>query len=323
MNNLPGMIVGGGLASLAAAIGIHAIAGQSVPSPAKPLSPEICTAYHFDVAGPDGKVHRTSSAGMSGDGTGAIFFTLRFPDGLPDPGIVPASRPRSQFGGGSVLTLQTASRGDFRFEKAGDPQPIFMREAAVLRAGDSWFVGDRMTFDAQDRSIEFSVTADFIDIFQNTLTFEIWWKGQRRLSARIVPDKTTPEGFGPACLALPPAMRNNPNYSRRPGALLKIAPAPTPRLQEFLGAPNGPRYSNPFDVYDKTAGSASFTVTVGRDGQIKQCDLTAKTGKVGARPAACETARQWAEFSPATDGAGAPREAEASFTIAWSTVPSD
>lgn len=277
-------------------------------------------AAQYDVTGRDGKVVRTkwSSLGASG---GELSIRLGFDGRLPDPEIISASHRETPIRlGGVLVSARQANRSDFRPEKAGDPRPTYMREAPVLRIGKAWFAGDDIDFDGDEPLIEINVGADFMDLFQNARTFELWWKGARRSTFTIIPETMSPEKFSHECLPVPANIRAQVESKQSSAILRQVRPSPTPRLMSFISLRNPTQLpSSPFDIYDETAGSASFRITVGRDGLVKQCDIVGGTGKVPDRPKACEVARQWARFYPATDKSGMLVEAEAPLRLDWST----
>jgi len=322
-------LLAGMAAMMAISAPLPATAGdpvQIVPTvPGKPTAqrgtgpayaPNPCAAQ-YDVIGPDGKMVRTEGSSIGASGTGILSIRMGFKGRLPDPEIISASNhePTVQIGGLSISARQ-ASRSDLRLEKAGDPRPIYMREAPVLRIGKTWFAGDNIDF--LTSVIDIGVDADFMDLFQNARTFELWWKGARRMTFTIVPETMSPEKFSAECLPLPANIRAQLANNQSTGILRRVVPSPTPRLMSFISFRNpGQSRSSPFSIYDETAGSALFRLTVGRDGLVKQCDLVSGTGKVPERPKACEVARRWARFYPATDKSGMLVEAEAPLRLDW------
>lgn len=282
----------------------------------KPATRNRC-GFHFDVTGLDGKVSRSKSASMGVVG-GEVLFWLTF-EKLPDPEIVSASKqsPKVTIGGFEVA-VRRVDPSAFRFEKAGDSRPIYMREAPVLRIGATWFIGDRIDFDPKYSAVTLGVDDEFISLFQESRNFEIWWKGTRRMTAQIVPDELSPAELSTECLPLPAAIREQVRRGKSNQTMRKHDPSPIPHLLSFISLDTDTRLrSNLFDVTDETAGSATFRVTVGRDGLVKQCDLISQSGKRPGRQAACESVRTFARFHPATDSSGMLIEAETTLALDW------
>lgn len=250
-------------------------------------------------------------------GGATLDIDMSFSDALPDTELALAHHKP---GGGlssnwSRQQARESDRAGCRLEKIGDPKPIYMRDGAVLKVGDTWFVGDRASFDPDAHSMSLSVDEDFIDLLQNTRRFEIWWRGERRLDVTIVPEKVSPERFSLGCLPLSESMRKQ--MQGEGDTMKKLAASPTPRFMGYIGVGEKRLAGNPFSYDDKAAGSASFRLTVGRDGLVKQCDLTGHQGDVRTRQGACERPRDYGRFYPATDASGAPIEAQTGFDLQW------
>jgi hypothetical protein len=278
-----------------------------------PKTPMDCSFY-VDVSGRDGRLTRSKPGGISASIDG-FELRMHFGEGiLPDADMVSASYPTSRRQFGDVFVeARPADRSDFRIERSGDGQPTYMREAPVLKIDDSWFVGDRVTFDKPEGLVAIKVNADFIEDFGRSRSFEIWWKGARRLTFHALSDKLGPGQFSAQCLAIPSNVRE---LTSRGNGMRRVTPSASPRLMSFVGKPAGLAF-NPFIPDDKTRGSATFKISVGRDGLIKQCDLAGRSGKTPERPEACESVRRWARFYPATDRVGVPIETETNFSVSW------
>lgn len=289
--------------------------GQAAPAKARPDNQCL---FGYEVTGPDGKLYSIADARLSSAG-GSVDISLDFDGPLPDPMIAAGSHSASttQFGSSFVSARHTDPR-DYRLEKTGDPKPAYMREAPLAKIGETWFVGDRIDILPKEATVTLFVEADFIDLLVPSRAFEIWWKGTRRLTVKFVPKQLPTEEFATACLVLPASLRDGMTRFPSRNVLRKLQPGKTPVALDFKGnAASRPLIFNPFDIDDETPGSATFQITVGRDGLVKQCDLVAQRGKVPDRISACEKLRDGARFYPATDTKGMPVEGETRYTVEW------
>jgi len=314
------ILAAGAVAGVAVLVGVFVAPGLISPTKAtpEPIAPELC-AYHFEAIDRSGKLFRDNDSSMGVVDIAALDISMTFPDGSPDPELALASHNDGRrVAGWKTLEAQKADKAGYHLEKAGDPEPVYMRDGPVLKIGNSWFVGDRAQFGRDIRHIDLSVDSSFMDLFQTSRSFEIWWRGERRLTLNIVPEKVSPERFSLGCLPLSAEQRKRMEGDGY--AMRKLSPAPAPRLMDFYG--RSPHMNgNPFNVDDTAAGSATFRVTVGPDGLVKQCDMPSHQGEISSRQGACEQLRDHARFYPATDANDAPTAAEASLTLDWSGRP--
>ncbi|HWU94467.1 MAG TPA: hypothetical protein VN029_02645 [Sphingomonas sp.] len=312
--------LGGVLAALILVVAPLSAFGQEKPAKARPGNQCL---FGYEVTGPDGKLYSIADARLSGIGGRQIELSLHFDGALPDPAMASGSNAASTVQlGSSFVSARQADPRDYRMEKKGDSKPTYMREAPLAKTGETWFVGDRIDVLSRDATVSLLVEADFIDLLVRSRMFEIWWKGTRRLTVKIVPKQLPPEEFATACLALPASFREEMTRNPSSSVLRKLRPGGTPVLMDFIGNRTSRALTfNPFDTDDDSAGSATFQVTVGRDGLVKQCDLVAQRGKLRGRASACDRLRYHIRFFPATDAKGVPVEAETQYTVEWSAKP--
>lgn len=275
-------------------------------------------SFHCEIKIPGQELIKTKEAMLS-SASGEVFMVIELGESKPDPDLLMASHSTESMRVGDLfIDARRQSRTDFRLEEAGDSRPTYMREAALLKVGDTWFVGDRAGFRSNPAGrMDISVDVDFVDLYEKTRNFEIWLKGQRKMLVNAVPDRTSPAEFSEKCLKAPAFLRTERKGSSK-RVYHKLDASTVPRLLDFVGNYDGaPTPFNPFQTEDSSPGSAEFRITVGRDGLVKQCNLIKQTGKVPQRPEACRSLREDARFLPAVGADGAPREAEMQVGFDW------
>ena len=58
------------------------------------------------------------------------------------------------------------------------------------------------------------------------------------------------------------------------------------------------------DLREGNQGVTQFTLTIGADGKVQSCMVTASSGFPGLDKATCDNVSRRARFEPATDGSG-------------------
>ena len=64
-------------------------------------------------------------------------------------------------------------------------------------------------------------------------------------------------------------------------------------------------------------GTTGFRVTVGLDGRVSDCQVTASSGSADLDDATCQAVRRRARFNPATDSSGSPAIGSYANRVAW------
>ena len=237
-----------------------------------------------------------------------------------DDGLIALTGGRSSIMlGNQAVETEVRLAADIGPEVKGDRSPAYMPDGIVLRTGGTWFVGGQATFNSAGQG-EIHASRAFLDGFLQSGAFEIWHRGNRRLTVGLV----TSDGadlvtfrqqcaslFAPAELAAgiarPPVFEP---VGRRARPEL-VTPSP------FDGSFQG----NPLSGENVQPGSAEFRVTISRGGRVRQCNVGKVTGNIALRPEACERLRKGARFMPATNAAGDPVEADLTFTVRWLGAP--
>jgi periplasmic protein TonB len=127
----------------------------------------------------------------------------------------------------------------------------------------------------------------------------------------------------------PPQIQTQPNIPPpMPPAVIVPPPAPAapppPRFTPKGASPKGnPASWATTDDYPARAlreereGVTRFSVTVGPDGRVQSCTVTASSGTPELDEAACRTIQRRARFNPATDGEGKPTTGTYSNSVRW------
>jgi protein TonB len=107
-----------------------------------------------------------------------------------------------------------------------------------------------------------------------------------------------------------------------------IAPPP-PRIPPKQASPRG----RPGDwvttndypsraLREEREGTTGFSLTVGPDGRVTNCEITSSSGSPDLDQATCDNLRRRARFNPATDGEGQPTSGSYSSRTRW-VIPKD
>ncbi len=73
---------------------------------------------------------------------------------------------------------------------------------------------------------------------------------------------------------------------------------------------------------EQRAGTTGFHLTIGSDGRVTGCEITASSGSPDLDDAACKFTTSRARFTPATDGDGRPTTGTFSSRVKW-VIPKD
>jgi protein TonB len=108
---------------------------------------------------------------------------------------------------------------------------------------------------------------------------------------------------------------------------LKPTPSPsfTPRLATPRNAPGGWATPSDYparDLREGNQGVTRFRLTVGADGRVQDCTVTASSGFPSLDRATCDNVSRRARFEPATDGEGNRAAGSYSGSIRW-RIPQD
>ena len=93
-----------------------------------------------------------------------------------------------------------------------------------------------------------------------------------------------------------------------------------PRAARSLGNPGSWATSNDYparDLREGNQGVAGFRLTIGSNGKVQECTITASSGFPGLDRATCDNLTRRARFEPATDGSGAKVAGTYSNNIRW------
>lgn len=102
----------------------------------------------------------------------------------------------------------------------------------------------------------------------------------------------------------------------------KPSPSPgfTPRFARPLGSPRLWATTEDYpgsDLRQGNQGMVRFSLTIGADGKVSACVVTASSGFPGLDAATCDKVSRRARFEPATDGSGAKVTGAYAGTIRW------
>ena len=93
-----------------------------------------------------------------------------------------------------------------------------------------------------------------------------------------------------------------------------------PKSARPLGRPSGWVTSNDYpsrDLREGNAGVTGFRLTIGSDGRVQSCAITASSGFAGLDRATCDNLSRRARFEAASDGSGARVAGTYSNNIRW------
>ncbi len=237
-----------------------------------------------------------------------------------DDGLIALTGGRSSIMlGNKAVETEVRLADDIGPEAKGDRAPAYMPDGIVLRSGADWFVGGQASFNSAGQG-ELHASAAFLDAFLQTGSFEIWHRGNRRLTVGLVPVSGIDlAAFRQSCASLfTPA--DLPGDIARPPAFQPVGRRAKPELvtpSPFDGTYQG----NPLSSENVQPGSAEFRVTISRGGRVRQCNVAKVTGNIAPRPEACERLRKGARFMPATNAAGEPVQADLTFVVRWLGAP--
>lgn len=101
------------------------------------------------------------------------------------------------------------------------------------------------------------------------------------------------------------------------------APPPPPRVSQAAGLKGNPGQFFGADVYPPDAiraqaqGRVVARLTVGADGRVSGCDITASSGNASLDSTTCRIARSRVKYTPAKDEAGRPIASTATLPVRW------
>lgn len=108
-----------------------------------------------------------------------------------------------------------------------------------------------------------------------------------------------------------------------PGPMLP-SPSPSasfvPRGASPLGSPGKWATTSDYPaaaLREEREGVARFRVTIGGDGRVRNCEITASSGSADLDRATCANISKRARFKPATDGTGAAVSGSYSSAVKW------
>ena len=142
---------------------------------------------------------------------------------------------------------------------------------------------------------------------------------------------TRPNDFGPNDFGMVVAtFPVTPQPVPSPGPVPMASPDPiveppkppqfTPRAPRALGRPSAWATTNDYptrDLREGNSGVTGFRLTIGSDGKVQSCAITASSGFPGLDRATCDNAVRRARFEPATDASGANVAGSYANNIRW------
>ena len=105
-----------------------------------------------------------------------------------------------------------------------------------------------------------------------------------------------------------------------PMPLQPMPPQFAPRGSRPLGRPSSWATSNDYparDLREGNSGVTGFRLSIGSDGRVISCTITASSGFPGLDRATCDNVSRRARFEPATDGSGAKVPGSYANNIRW------
>ena len=237
-----------------------------------------------------------------------------------DDGLIALTGGRSSIMlGNKAVETEVRLAADIGPEVKGDRSPAYMPDGIVLRTGGTWFVGGQAIFNSAGQG-EIHASRAFLDGFLQAGTFEIWHRGNRRLTVGLVAGTSGDlAAFRAECASLFAPAELAAGIARVP-VFQPVGRRARPELvtpSPFDGTYQG----NPLSSENVQPGSAEFRVTISRGGRVRQCNVGKVIGNIALRPEACERLRKGARFLPATNAAGDPVEADLSLTVRWLGAP--
>ncbi|MEO5586595.1 MAG: energy transducer TonB [Novosphingobium sp.] len=97
----------------------------------------------------------------------------------------------------------------------------------------------------------------------------------------------------------------------------------TPKLARPVGKPGAWVTPNDYPTADLRAereGTTGFQLSIGMDGKVQSCQVTASSGSASLDAAACDKLTKRAKFAPATDATGTAVAGTYSSAVHW-TIP--
>lgn len=135
-----------------------------------------------------------------------------------------------------------------------------------------------------------------------------------------------PTDLGSHTTVLAPDPQPMPSASPMPQATPDVVIEPprppqfAPRASRPLGRPSAWATSNDYparDLREGNAGVTGFRLSIGSDGRVTSCTVTASSGFPGLDRATCDNVSRRARFEPATDGSGAKVPGSYANNIRW------
>ncbi len=123
---------------------------------------------------------------------------------------------------------------------------------------------------------------------------------------------TPPPTYVPVPIAAPPAPPAPVAPPAPPAPVVSKKAGPKGNLGQYFGRDNYP----PSAIRDQAEGRVRATLTIGTDGRVSNCVVTAGSGNSALDEATCRGARR-ARFSPAQDDAGNPIQSTYPLAITW------
>jgi TonB family protein len=129
----------------------------------------------------------------------------------------------------------------------------------------------------------------------------------------------------------------NPKATRSKPSVQSVPPAPAPppvppsppssvrskgivQHAQPIGSPGDWATTDDYPtsaIRNEEAGTPGFTVTIGVDGRVTQCQIVSSSGSAALDEATCRLVRERAKFQPALDAKGKPVEDRYTNRIKW------